>query len=289
VGQPDPRQSLAPSKVDTISTGARLAASQHLSFGKRKTNQTTPSTYVKKFKQTDLFQFLTPQTQKDPITPPATVLKLPQNLKSPFQNPLVSITNAQDIPALPGGLVVSKEVFGDGNCLPRAILLAMTGSQDSHADLRKRATVYISEHPSFFLSDIQLLGYSSVEAYCSRMSKGGEFGDVVMLMACCITENVTIQLFTWNCHESNIETVQTMSCQTFSPVNGAPPSKAIQVHLDTGDSTQIRQGSVVIGRRQTQAPHYDTFRRRTPLSDITNTTFFAPSRIPLSDKSNAVT
>jgi hypothetical protein len=107
-------------------------------------------------------------------------------------------------------LYLPKEVVRDGNCLPRAILLAMTGSQGSRAALRKRTTDYIREHPSFFLSDIQLLGYSSVEASCSSMSNGGEFGDAVMLMACCITENVTIQLFTWNCHESNNETVQTI-------------------------------------------------------------------------------
>ena len=42
------------------------------------------------------------------------------------------------------------------------------------------------------------------------------------------------------------------------------------MHLDTGDSTQIRQGSIVIGRKQTRAPHYDTFASRTPLADITN-------------------
>jgi hypothetical protein len=41
----------------------------------------TIQTSVKKFKQSDLFQFLVPRTQKVPITPPATVLKLPQHLK----------------------------------------------------------------------------------------------------------------------------------------------------------------------------------------------------------------
>ncbi len=79
----------------------------------------------------------------------------------------------------------------------------MTGSQESHADLRKRAIDFIRINYSCFLSDIQLLGYSTVQAYCSKMSKNAEFGDVVMLMACCITENVSIQLFTWNCHASD--------------------------------------------------------------------------------------
>jgi hypothetical protein len=102
------------------------------------------------------------------------------------------------------------------------------------------------------------------------MSKNAEFGDVVMLMACCITENVSIQLFTWNSHASDTKSVQTLSSQTFKPVKGFATSRFIQVHLDTGDSTQIRQGSIVIERKQTQAPHYDTFASRTPLSDITN-------------------
>ena len=88
-------------------------------------------------------------------------------------------------------------------------------------------------------------------------------------MACCITENVSVQLFTCNCHVSEFESVQTLSSQTFTPVKGSTPSKSIQVYLDTGDSAQIRQGRIVIGSRQTRAPHYDTFKRRNPLADIT--------------------
>lgn len=225
----------------------------------------------KKLKQSSIYQFLTPVSHNIPITPPITVPKsIQRNVNSLFQNPLVSISNALDIPGLPGGLFVSKQVIGDGNCLPRSILLAMTGSQDSHADLRQRAINFIRNNASCFLSDIQLLGYSSVEAYCSIMSKNAEFGDAVMLMACSITENVSVQLFTCNCHESNIETVQTMSSQTFSPMNDSTTPKFIQVYLDTEDSQQIRQGGFVIGRKQTRAPHYDALKINTPLRDITN-------------------
>lgn len=143
---------------------------------------------------------------------------------------------------LPGGLIPCKQVIGDGNCLPRSILLAMTGSQESHAELRKSAIDCIRENASCFLSDIQLLGYSTVQAYCSKMSKNAEFGDVVMLMACCITENVSIQLFTWNSHASHTKSVQTLSSQTFLPSTSS--SRLIQIHLDTGDTHQgIEYGS----------------------------------------------
>ncbi len=242
------------------STGSRLTAVSIFKkpFGKRKASNVSTPVSSKKLKQTSISEFLTPRTQNIPITPPATVHKPLQKPNSLFQNPLVSITHAQDITHLPGGLIPSKQVIGDGNCLPRSILLAMTGSQESHADLRKRAIDFIRDNAACFLSDIQLLGYSTVEAYCSKMSKNAEFGDVVMLMACCITENVSIQLFTWNSHASDTKSVQTLSSQTFKPVKGFATPRFIQVHLDTGDSKQNRQGSIVIGRKQTRAPHYDT-------------------------------
>jgi hypothetical protein len=110
------------------------------------------------------------------------------------------------------------------------------------------------------------------------MSQPGIFGDAVLLMASCLTENVSIQLFTWNSHQSNVKTVQTLSSQTFSPVKVTSTTKKYPLHLDTGDSIQIKNSGRVIGNRVTRAPHYDTLRRRTPLSDITNrTTVWQPS------------
>ena len=62
----------------------------------------------------------------------------------------------------------------------------------------------------------------------------------------------------------------------------------IRVHLDTGDSRQVRQRNIVIRNEQIRAPHYDTLAMapRTPLSDITNLSTnpitSAPTRRPIS-------
>lgn len=112
----------------------------------------------------------------------------------------------------------------------------MTSRQDSHAELRRRAIEFIRANPDYFLSDIELLGYPSVEMYWSTMSQPGIFGDAVLLMTSCLTENVSIKLFTWNSHQSNVKTIQTLSSQTFSPVKVTSTTKSIQLHLDTGDS-----------------------------------------------------
>ena len=82
----------------------------------------------------------------------------------------------------------------------------------------------------------------------------------LLTTGCCITENVSVQLYTWNCHQSPSTTSKSLSAQTFSPTSGS--SQAIRIYLDTGDT---RRGGI-----RTRAPHYDTLKRRTPLSDITN-------------------
>lgn len=243
--------------------GKRLAASPH-NIQKRRNENSNIS--AKRFKQTNFVHTRT--TSNTQITPPPTLSKPLKSNSIFFTNPLIAITDAYDLPfcTLPDNLTVSKKVVGDGNCLLRAILLALTGCQDLHFNLRKRAIECILENSSCFQPDIQLLGYSSVEAYCSKMSKSGEFGDVILLMACSITENVTIQLFTFNCHESDSNIVKTISSQTISPVNTKKSSNIIQVHLDTGDTT--RNGI------RTREPHYDILTKATPtpLLDITNLT-----------------
>jgi hypothetical protein len=98
-------------------------------FGKRKASNVSTPVSSKKLKQTSISEFLTPRTQIIPITPPATVTKPAHPIGSPYQNPLISISDAQDISTLPNGLIVSKEVEGYGNCLLRAICLAHYGSQ----------------------------------------------------------------------------------------------------------------------------------------------------------------
>ena len=94
--------------MDILSNATRLAAST-INTKRKNSNQNTPNT-SKRFKQTNLLQFPKPVAPNIPITPPNTVTKSTQN-QSLFRNPLVSITNAQDLTSLTGGLVVSKQAF----------------------------------------------------------------------------------------------------------------------------------------------------------------------------------
>ena len=249
--------------ISTASSIQRLTASKRTPNLKRKPSVSSSSS--KKKKQTLITSFLTPRPCSNLLSHPAsTVSKPTKPVDALYQNPLIQVSGAIDFPlsTLPYGLSVSGRVIGDGNCLPRAILLAKTGSQDAHESLRERAVDCIRANAQCFMADVQLMGDANIDGYCSRMSRNGEFGDAVFLMACCITENVSVQLFTWNCHQSPSTTSQSLSSQTFSPTTGS--SQVIQIHLDTGD---IRRGGI-----RTREPHYDTLAMalRTPLADITN-------------------
>ena len=259
--------------MGTLSTETRLTALSTFKkpFGKRKSsNVSTPSTSTKRLKQTNLFRFLTPAGHNVPITQPATFTKSVHPNGNPYQNPSISISDAQDIPELPHGLIVSKQVEGDGNCLLRAICLAHFGSQSGHARLRQQAIEYICSHPQQFIQDITFLCQCSLEDYCSRMSQNSVFGDDILLMACCILLGVKVQLYTIHSHLKAGRVIENLSTCTFSPVKGS--TDTICIHLDTGDSRQVRQGNIVIRNEQIRAPHYDTLAMtlRKPLSDITN-------------------
>ena len=178
-------------------------------------------------------------------------------------NPLVNIRYCDDITGLPTGYSLSGKVVGDGNCLPRAILMALNGAQNLHSDLRQRAVSYIRENPAHFKCDIEMVDQCSVEEYCANMSKGGVFGDVIFLMACCIIEHVTIQLFTMNSHCSANGELRNWTVQSFEPVETV---HSIQIYLDSGDSEQIWEGGKTTGNNTKRLPHYDTFSISTPHS-----------------------
>lgn len=256
-------------ELSTASSIQRLTASNPTFSSQPKRKPSESSLPRHAFKQPRITSFLTPRTPLSDITnvptnqmpsSPTRRSRALENHLLPYQNTLIQITDGQDFAAciLPDGLKVSGLVIGDGNCLPRAILLAKTGSQNGHERLRERAIAYIRANPDYFSGDIHLMGDSNVDDYCERMSRNGEFGDDVFLMACCMTENVSIQLFTWNCRKSQ---PTTLSAATFSPSTGS--ARFIRIHLDTGDTQ---------GQLRIRHPHYDTLISvlRTPLADITN-------------------
>ena len=115
-------------------------------------------------------------------------------------NPLITIKNNIQLPSLPNNLVVSWKVEGDGNCLPRAICLTLYGSQDGHANLRRRAVEYIRQNPQYFMQDIEISTVENINDYCTRMAKLRKFGDAIFLMACCYILKIDIKLFTVQSH-----------------------------------------------------------------------------------------
>jgi hypothetical protein len=108
-------------------------------------------------------------------------------------------------------------VIGDGNCLLRVICLAHSGSQNGYAKLRQEAIDLIRSHPNQFIQDITFLCQCSLEDYCPRMSQNSEFGDDILLMACCILLGVNVELYTLNSHLQAGRRIENLSRCTFSP------------------------------------------------------------------------
>ncbi|KAI8619533.1 hypothetical protein BC830DRAFT_755979 [Chytriomyces sp. MP71] len=107
-----------------------------------------------------------------------------------YTNPLLTINNPHDVQQLPNNLQPSGLVIGDGNCCPRAISLAHTGSQLNHA-IR-----YILANTQHFENGI-LQAYScSVQQYCAQMAQNAEFGEAIVIIGAALILKINIQVFT---------------------------------------------------------------------------------------------
>ncbi|KAJ3090859.1 hypothetical protein HK100_007339 [Physocladia obscura] len=109
------------------------------------------------------------------------------------QNPLVRISNTADLTSLPNNLKPSGLVIGDGSCLPRSILLGLTGSQNGYQQLRQSVVQRIAASPLHFEPEILRLYNCSVDDYCARMADNFEFGDVIFIQAAAVVLEVEIQ------------------------------------------------------------------------------------------------
>lgn len=86
------------------------------------------------------------------------------------------------------------EIPKDGNCLFHSLASWMDGVD--HLTIRKIIIEWIEMHTETFEQDILASGYSSVQDYCRRMSRPGEWGDAIMLQAFILLTHVNIRLFT---------------------------------------------------------------------------------------------
>ncbi|KAJ3103172.1 hypothetical protein HK100_004251 [Physocladia obscura] len=159
---------------------------------------------------------------------------------APHQNPLIRISHAADLQLLPNNLKPSGFVVGDGSCLPRSILLALTGSQDGYQQLRQSVVQRILSSELQFEPDIRRMYNCTVNDYCTRMADVFEFGDIIFVMAAALVLEVEIQVFTFS---SNLNGASSLTSQTFTPSHQL--TSTIQIHLDTGHSEQQRKKAVM--------------------------------------------
>lgn len=89
---------------------------------------------------------------------------------------------------------VLKEVYGDGNCLFRAISDQLYGKDDQHIQLRKKAVEFIKNNQDdfvFYMEDDK-----KIEDYIISMSKDGAWGGQLEMKALaeCLKFNVIIHV-----------------------------------------------------------------------------------------------
>ncbi|KAJ3120234.1 hypothetical protein HK100_012889 [Physocladia obscura] len=176
---------------------------------------------------------------------------------APHQNPLIRISHAADLQLLPNNLKPSGFVVGDGSCLPRSILLVLTGSQNGYQQLRQSVVQRILSSELQFEPDIYRLYNCSVDDYCTRMADVFEFGDIIFVMAAALVLEVEIQVFTFSSDQNG---ASSLTSQIFTPSHRR--ISTIQIHLDSGHSehwnvdaeTGLRWVTNVLVRE----PHFDT-------------------------------
>ncbi len=80
------------------------------------------------------------------------------------------------------GLAI-REVRGDGNCLFRSVSDQLTGSEESHWELRLRAVAFMRAHRDDFEPFVDTDEHDSWEEYLSDMACEGEWGGNMELVA----------------------------------------------------------------------------------------------------------
>jgi len=95
-----------------------------------------------------------------------------------------------------------RQVWGDGNCLYRAVSLALYGTQKYHVYLRAVTAFYIIEHnelydphdPSFVLHETCVCS-PSIRSVISLTLTDGSYAELVHIFALSAAMNITIQSY----------------------------------------------------------------------------------------------
>lgn len=87
----------------------------------------------------------------------------------------------------------------DGNCLFRSLSHFVPGMD--HRAVRRLIIAYIAQHRDIFRFEIENSGeFLSVDDYCQRMSRNGEWGDAIALQAFVLITDINVRLFTEHGH-----------------------------------------------------------------------------------------
>ena len=135
---------------------------------------------------------------QQPSASPAAPVRLPssqQLLQKPNLWHLEGLPPAQIIIRRLYNVKISLVIQGDGNCMFRAMSYHLYGDQDSHMAVRQAAIAWLQANlDTLHAFAAQGDGHFSAEQYLSRMSKYGEWGDEIMLMAIAQAHNVSIMV-----------------------------------------------------------------------------------------------
>ena len=131
-----------------------------------------------------------------PFKKPATSIPAVSVGEFGYSNILIDVTPGQvNLPTLPLGKYLHGSINADGGCLFSALSYSLSESQSLSEAYRAFALKFISDHPDDFKDDIFTETKKSVEEYVEWMSHHFRFGDQIMLIALCLSFEVSITLY----------------------------------------------------------------------------------------------
>ena len=113
-----------------------------------------------------------------------------------YSNPHVVVSPGPvNLISLPDEKFLHGSIDADGGCLFSAISYALSESQSLSKAYRAFALKYISDNPSYFEEDIFMETKMTVPDYITYMTPHFRFGDQVMVLALCLSLEVSITLY----------------------------------------------------------------------------------------------
>ena len=85
------------------------------------------------------------------------------------------------------------QIYGDGNCLFRALAHQMDHNQDSHCVVRAQITQEILQNSEKYLDFFK--DEKELKSYVEMMKKNGEYGDGICVSIFCILNNCKVTIY----------------------------------------------------------------------------------------------